>query len=98
MPAHTSLTGPGKRVAKVIKRLGYVPHPGPIDPKRTRGHARVTVTAERSRVRIVATGEGIQDVYLYGSVDHQSVVRALSGEFGEDNVAVRDPFNLWTDG
>lgn len=100
MPAHSSLTKPGKRLAGVLMSLKLEPHPGVIDPKRTRGHPRVTVTAERTRVRLTVTGEGIQDLHLYGPVDHERVIPAIRKEFGDGNVTVRDPFgygrlNYW---
>ncbi|MBF0453187.1 MAG: hypothetical protein HQL72_00035 [Magnetococcales bacterium] len=87
---HTSLTDNGAKVCKALRRGGFSPHPGPISARSGRGgQLRIKVSSENGRTRIRVAGGGVQEIFLYGLVDIDKVVRALdemSGSFVIESV------------
>lgn len=80
---HSSLTDNGTRVWKILKRADLHPHPGPISAKSGRGGLlRIKISCDSTRTRIRVAGGGVQEIFLYGSVDHNRVVAILVEEFG----------------
>ncbi|MBF0604711.1 MAG: hypothetical protein HQL07_13590 [Nitrospirae bacterium] len=75
---HTSVTEKAALVCKVLRRLGYRPHPGPIDARgRRSGACRIKISSEPSRTRLRITGQGVQEVFLYGPVVLADIIKAL---------------------
>ncbi|MBF0195603.1 MAG: hypothetical protein HQL71_13660 [Magnetococcales bacterium] len=80
---HTTLTDNGAKVFKVLQRAGFYPHPGHISGRFGRGgEMRVKITSECGRTRIRVAGGGVQEIFLYGSVDLKLVVSSLSDVLG----------------
>lgn len=93
---HSTLTETAKRAAKALRAAGFLPHPGVINPARSRSCPRVTVTAEQNRVRIAVAGGGTQEILVYGLADKDEIIEALKRAFDEDQITVRDPHGLWS--
>ncbi|ABK44818.1 hypothetical protein Mmc1_2318 [Magnetococcus marinus MC-1] len=81
---HSTLTPHARRVAEVLSRSGFHPHPGPIDPKGGRGGVlRIKLSADANRTRVRVAGGGVQELYLYGQADLQQVERVLTAALGQ---------------
>lgn len=91
---HTSLTDNGAKVCQLLKRAGFRPHPGPISARSGRGGAlRVKISADQGRTRIRIAGGGVQEVFLYGTVELQHLVDILSLGLGSHVIeSVVSPF------
>ncbi|MBF0424923.1 MAG: hypothetical protein HQL66_03775 [Magnetococcales bacterium] len=80
---HTTLTPAAARVARILRRGGLAPYPGPIDPKGGKGGTlRIKVTNDPGRLRIRVAGGGVQELYLYGPVTLPTVVALLAASLG----------------
>jgi hypothetical protein len=80
---HTTLTDNGAKVCKILQRAGFYPHPGLIRGRSGRGgELRVKISADSGRTRIRVAGGGVQEIFLYGSVDLKLVVSSLSDVLG----------------
>nr|CRH06184.1 protein of unknown function [Candidatus Magnetococcus massalia] len=80
---HSTLLPGAARVAKALKKGGYLPHPGPIDPKGGKGGSlRIKISSDPSRTRIRVAGGGVQELFLYGEVEINAVWSLLSDSFG----------------
>ncbi|MGN7612258.1 hypothetical protein ACQZV8_09260 [Magnetococcales bacterium HHB-1] len=86
-PRHSSLTGVARRVVKILKKEGWIVHPGRIDPKGGRGgQTRIKLTAESNRTRIRVAGGGVQEMFLYGDVVLSDLVRVLEKAFDKKSI------------
>ncbi|MBF0138689.1 MAG: hypothetical protein HQL74_00265 [Magnetococcales bacterium] len=75
---HTSLTEKAALLCKALRKVGYHPHPGPINAKgRSSGDCRVKISSEAGRTRLRVTGHGVQEVFLYGPVDIAKIVSVI---------------------
>ncbi|MBF0444150.1 MAG: hypothetical protein HQL68_01065 [Magnetococcales bacterium] len=84
---HTTLTENGAKVCKILQRSGFYPHPGHISGRSGRGgEMRVKISADRGRTRIRVAGGGVQEIFLYGSVDLEMVVSSLSDVLGRQAI------------
>lgn len=92
---HTSLTNTAREVVGSLRAFGLSPYPGVIDPRGGSSCRRIMITVEEKRIKITVSGEGVQDLFLYGSYDKKMVVAAVTTIC--DNVKMRDPFSLWSD-
>ncbi|MBF0154475.1 MAG: hypothetical protein HQL64_12105 [Magnetococcales bacterium] len=80
---HTTLTPAAARVARLLRRAGLTPYPGPIDPKGGKGGTfRIKVSNDRGRIRIRVAAGGVQEIYLYGPVQLARVVEILAAHLG----------------
>jgi len=92
---HSSLTQNGAKVAKILTKEGFFPHPGEISARAGGGgEIRIKIIADDGRTRIRVSGGGVQQIYIYGSVSLPELVETLSNAFGsgaiESVVAKRD--------
>ncbi|OSM04818.1 hypothetical protein [Magnetofaba australis] len=74
---HTSLIPNAEKVVALLRKAGYKPHPGPIDGRGGRGALRIKIVAQPNRTRIIVSGGGAQEIYLYGPVDLQQLFEIL---------------------
>ncbi|MBF0136823.1 MAG: hypothetical protein H7833_15830 [Magnetococcus sp. DMHC-1] len=80
---HTTLIPTAARVARILRRAGLVPYPGPIDPKGGKGGTyRIKVTHDPGRIRIRVAAGGVQELYLYGPIDLAHLVNLLTTQLG----------------
>ncbi|MBF0380717.1 MAG: hypothetical protein HQL69_06855 [Magnetococcales bacterium] len=81
---HTTLTDNGAKVYKTLQRAGFYPHPGHISGRSGRGgQLRLKISSDSSRTRIRVAGGGVQEIFLYGSVNLKLVVTSLREVFGQ---------------
>jgi hypothetical protein len=84
---HSSVTDNGAKVCKILRRAGFHPHPGPISARSGRGgELRIKITSDSGRVRIRVSGGGVQEIFLYGAVDFESLVKSLADALGRDAI------------
>lgn len=73
-----------KTVVKELKKAGFHPHPGVIDAKGGGGgEIRVKVVAESNRYRLVVTGSGVQEIFLYGKIDFPRLQEVLTSKISK---------------
>lgn len=76
---HSSLTEKAALLCRALRKAGFFPHPGPINARGSgSGDCRIKISAENGRTRIRVTGHGVQEIFLYGSVDVEEVVRTIA--------------------
>lgn len=92
---HSTLTETGARVYRALALAGIEAQPGIINPRPSRGGARVVVTPEARRVRIAVAGEGHQQLHVYGVISPSAILAPLVAEFGTDAVTIRDTNAVW---
>jgi hypothetical protein len=93
---HSTLTPTAARAARALSAAGLRPHPGVIDPGPCKGDVRITVTAEPNRVRVCVSGNGHQEILVYGASTQEEVTVPLQREFGDKRVRTRDPYHVWS--
>jgi hypothetical protein len=70
-------------VCKILRRAGFHPHPGPISARSGRGgQVRLKISSDDGRIRIRVAGGGVQEIFIYGSVEMDVVVASLSDALG----------------
>ncbi|MBF0623605.1 MAG: hypothetical protein HQL82_02240 [Magnetococcales bacterium] len=80
---HTTLTPSAAKVVAILRRAGFRPHPGTINPRGGHGGTmRIKITSEPGRTRIRVAGGGVQEVYLYGPVEPTRIIDALQRHLG----------------
>ena len=90
--SHSTLIPTAKKIAKLLKSKGYFPYPGIINPKAGKGGTtRITIREEASRVVLIISSAGVQEVYLYGQIDIVTLYDILMADF--DNVVIRNRKN-----
>ena len=92
---HTTLTQSATQVARTLAAAGLRPHPGYIDARSCRSGLRITVWAEPTRVRITVSGDGHQEILIYGALGKDQVTGPLERTFGASRVTTRDPHGIW---
>ena len=80
---HSTLIPAAARVVRVLKRAGFAPHPGRIDPMGGKGAVRIKLAVDPGRTRIRVAGGGVQELFLYGPVEMQKVAAVLVEAFGK---------------
>lgn len=80
---HSTLIPAAARAVRALKKAGFAPHPGRIDPMGGKGGVRIKLTAEPGRTRIRVAGGGVQELFLYGPVEMEQVAAALTEAFGK---------------
>ncbi|HIJ85572.1 MAG: hypothetical protein HW380_1458 [Magnetococcales bacterium] len=99
---HTSLTEKAVLLCRALRKAGYRPHPGPIDGRgRSRGDCRIKISSEPGRIRLRVTGHGVQEVFLYGPVELEKIVKAIetmgAGVHIESIIQTRESLSIRSD-
>ncbi|MBF0621651.1 MAG: hypothetical protein HQL54_06955 [Magnetococcales bacterium] len=84
---HTSLTDKAAKVCRQLRRAGFHPHPGPISARGGHGGAlRIKISAEPNRIRLRIAGSGVQEVFLYGPIVLNDLIRTVQDQFGKRSI------------